>query len=114
MSAPARPTFTKRNAIFARSEATRTSEASAITDPAPAAIPFTAATIGFRKRRMFRIRSQVIRVNSTSPGMSRAKSSPMIEFTSPPEQNPRPSPVITTERTSGSFSRSRNRSRSSA
>ena len=32
--------------------------------------------------------------------MSRLKSSPIMSSTSPPEQNPRPRPVITTTRTS--------------
>ncbi len=48
MSAPDRPTFTNKNAIFADSAAIRTSLAAAITAPAPATVPFRAATIGRR------------------------------------------------------------------
>ncbi len=41
-----------------------------------------------------------MRVNSSSPRMSREKSSPMMSLTSPPEQKPRaPEPVSTTART---------------
>src|ERR1051325_5401820 len=46
MSAPARPTLTKRNAKRALVETTRKSLASASMAPAPAAMPFTAAMIG--------------------------------------------------------------------
>ena len=46
MSAPARPTRVKRNESFAECASSRKSEASASTEPAPAATPLTAATIG--------------------------------------------------------------------
>ena len=78
MSAPARPTLVKRKAIFAFSLATRRSDARAMTAPAPAAVPLSAATTGLRSARMFLIRSHVMRVNSTRPGMSREKSSLMM------------------------------------
>ncbi len=84
-----------------------------MTAPAPAAVPLRAATMGLRRARMFLMRSQVIRVKSTSPGMSRWNSSPMMLFTSPPEQKPRPSPVMTTLATSGSRSSAKKRSVSS-
>ncbi len=99
ISVPARPTLTNRNAIFASSPAMRMSEASAIQAPAPAVVPFKLAMTGFASRRMFRMSSQVMRVNSSSPSMLRLKSSPMMSCTSPPEQNARPVPVITTTRT---------------
>ena len=54
MSAPASPTFTKRNAIRAVSAATRKSEASAMAAPAPATVPFSEATIGLGQRRAWR------------------------------------------------------------
>ena len=46
MSAPERPTLLKRNAILAVSAAMRMSQAAAITAPAPATVPFSAATTG--------------------------------------------------------------------
>ena len=52
MSAPARPTFTNRNAIRAVSAATRRSEATAMAAPAPAVVPFSAATMGAGSARM--------------------------------------------------------------
>ena len=114
MSAPESPTRTNRNAIFADSAAIRKSQAAAITAPAPATVPFRAATIGRRQRRMLRMTSHVMRVNSRSPRASREKSAPMMSSTSPPEQNPRPAPVKTIARTPGSESSARNVSRSSA
>jgi hypothetical protein len=47
---------------------------------------------------MARISRQVRRVKSSSPRASRANSSPMMAFTSPPEQKPRPEPVMITAR----------------
>src|SRR2546426_4496 len=93
MSAPESPTRTNRNAIFAVSDATRRSQAEAITAPAPATVPFSAAITGFRQRRMFRIRSQVMSVKRRSPAASRAKSAPMMSSTSPPEQKALPAPA---------------------
>ncbi len=58
MSAPARPTFTKRNAILAVSAATRKSEARAMAAPAPATVPFSEATIGWGSARMARDRGR--------------------------------------------------------
>src|SRR6185503_1514831 len=113
MSAPDSPTRTKRNAIFAVSDATRMSHAEAITAPAPATVPFNAAITGFRHRRMFRIRSQVMSVKRRRPAASSEKSAPMMSSTSPPEQKARPAPVSTTARTAGSLSTAGKRSRSS-
>ena len=59
MSAPESPTLVKRKAIFALSAATRRSQAAAITAPAPATRPLSAATTGRRQRRMARISSPV-------------------------------------------------------
>ena len=59
MSAPVRPTFVKRNANFAESAITRRSLASAITAPAPAAVPLTAAITGLSRRRRFSMTSPV-------------------------------------------------------
>jgi hypothetical protein len=61
----------------------------------------TAAITGRRTRRIARISAPVMRVNSSSPAMSRWKSWAMMSCRSPPEQNPVPSPVITSDRTSG-------------
>ena len=69
--------------------------------PAPAVVPFSAATIGAGSARMARISSQVMRVNSSSAAASRPSSGPMISRTSPPVQKARPSPVMTTARTAG-------------
>ena len=113
MSAPDRPTFVNRNAIFADSAAMRTSHAAAMTAPAPATVPFNAPTIGRRHCRSARMRSHVSRVNSSSPAASRANSAPMMSSTSPPEQNARPAPVMITARTPGSPSSVRKASRSS-
>src|ERR1051326_8284948 len=55
-----------------------------------------------RNMRALRMSLQVSRVNSSKPCMSRWNSSPMMSCTSPPEQNARPAPVITTTRTSRS------------
>ena len=68
MSAPESPTRTKRNAILARSAAMRKSQADAMTAPAPATVPLSAATTGRGQRRMARIRSQVSRVNTPELG----------------------------------------------
>jgi hypothetical protein len=48
--------------------------------------------------RILRISSHVIRVNSSNPFISRLNSSPIMSSTSPPEQKPRPRPVMTTTR----------------
>ena len=113
MSAPARPTREKRNAILALSAAMRMSLAAAITAPAPATVPLSAATTGRRHCRMDRMRSPVSRVNSSSPAASREKSAPMMSSTSPPVQKARPAPVMMTARTPGSVSSARKVSRSS-
>jgi len=84
------------------------------TAPAPAAVPFTAAITGFRSARMLRITSHVIRVNSRRPSDLRLKSSPMIAFTSPPEQKPLPAPVITSARGSARVARYARKRRSSS
>ncbi len=100
MSAPASPTFVNRNAIFAERAASRKSEASAITAPAPAATPFRTASTGCGARRMALIRAHVMRVNARSSGPVILRSGPMMSSTSPPEQKPEPSPVIEIARTS--------------
>src|SRR5205807_5295427 len=43
---------------------------------------------------LFRMSAPVMRVNDRSWAVSCFSSSPMMSSTSPPEQNPRPSPVI--------------------
>ncbi len=95
--------------------AKRTSQAAAMTAPAPQQTPWSAATTGGRVVRMAWTRAPVMRVNSRRPGMSRSKSWAMMSLTSPPEQKPRgPSPFSTIARTAGYFSfRSRKVSRSS-
>ena len=54
------------------------------------------------------MRAPVTRVNSSSPRASFANSSAMMPSTSPPEQKPRPLPVITTARASTQRSSERN------
>jgi len=98
----------------ASSLATRTSHAAAMTAPAPQTVPFSAPTIGFSSRRMFSIRSQVMRVNASSSASETPNSRPMMSRTSPPEQNARPVPVITTARTESRVRSALNVSRSSA
>ena len=113
MSAPVRPTREKRKAILALSAAIRMSLAAAITAPAPATVPLSAATTGRRHWRMERMRSPVRRVNSSSPAASLENSAPMMSSTSPPVQKARPVPVMMTARTPGSVSRARKVSLSS-
>ena len=103
-----------RKAIFALSAATRRSAAAAITAPAPQVVPFSAATIGFSSARMLPIRSQVMRVKARSSASVRPNSLPMMSFTSPPVQNARPVPVISTQRTASRARSVTNASRSSA
>ena len=98
---------------MALSAAMRMSQAAAITAPAPATVPLSAATTGRRHCRIARMRSPVSRVNSSSPAASRANSAPMMSSTSPPEQKARPLPVMTIARTPGSVSSARKVSRSS-
>ncbi len=86
----------------------------AITAPAPATVPFRAPITGRRHARMARTTSHVMRVNSSSPRKSRAKSAPMMSSTSPPEQNARPAPVMTTTRTPSSSDSAVNARRSSS
>jgi hypothetical protein len=114
MSAPASPTFVNKNASDADSANKRRSAASAITAPAPAATPLIAAMMGIGQSRIKRTTAPVIRVKSSRPETSIFRSSPMISWTSPPEQNPRPSPVMTRARTSALRGTSWSRSRRSA
>jgi hypothetical protein len=114
MSAPDKPTLVNRNAILAVSAATRTSAAAAITAPAPHVVPLSAATIGFSSVRMFSIKSHVMRVNANSSASGTSNSLPMMSLTSPPEQNARPLPVISTLRTLSRVRNATNVSRSSA
>jgi hypothetical protein len=71
--------------------------------PAPAAAPLTAAMMGCGASRMARrVRSRPGATFSRI-GRSRCDSfASFMAFTSPPEQNPLPAPVITITRTSGS------------
>ena len=108
------PTLVNRNAIRASGQATRKSDASAMTLPAPATTPFSDATIGVWHSRIDRMRSQVSRVNSSSPSVSRPNSGPMMSLTSPPVQKAGSSPVITTARTARRASSARKVSRSSS
>ena len=114
MSQPARPTRVNRNAVFVFGVPSRRSLAIERIAPAPAQMPSTAAITGCGQRRMASTRSPVIRVNSSSSGMSIATSGPMISCTSPPEQKLPPAPVSTTAFTSCAYCRPRNSSRSSA
>ena len=99
MSAPDKPTLVKRKAILALGAAMRTSAAAAITAPAPHAKPFTPHTIGFSRRSMFAIKSQVMRVKACTCAASASSKRAMMSFWSPPEQKARPVPVSSTERT---------------
>src|SRR5437588_2043987 len=89
----------------AASDAMRTSHAQASDSPAPAHAPLTAAMTGFSSARMARTFGwYVARRLSLTSGAS------PNSFRSWPAQNPRPAPVMTTARTSGSrasFSASR-------
>ena len=100
MSAPASPTFVNRKAKEADRARSRKSAASAMTAPAPAATPFTAAMIGIGHSRMRWTTAPVIRVKSSRSSGPISTSLPMISLTSPPEQNPRPVPVMIRARTS--------------
>ncbi len=99
MSAPHRPTFVNRNAIFALSAPMRRSAAAAITAPAPQVVPLSEARIGFSSLRMFSISLQVMRVKACTSATGTSNSRPMMSSTSPPVQKARPVPVITTQRT---------------
>ena len=113
MSPPDRPTLVNRNANRAAGVATRKSAASAITAPAPAAIPWSAAMMGTGHSRMPRMTSPVIRVKASSWSWPIRRVAPMISLTSPPEQNARPAPRSTSARTSprcGSWARRSRRS----
>src|SRR3569833_771541 len=114
MSAPESPTLVNRNAKRAAGVATRKSAASAMTDPAPAAMPCSATTIGIGHSRIARMTSPVIRVNSSSSCEPSLSVSPMISLTSPPEQNARPSPRSTSTRASPRWGSSASRSSRSA
>ena len=114
MSAPDSPTLVNRNANRAAGVQTRKSAASAMTAPAPAAMPCTAAMIGTGHSRMPRMTSPVIRVKASSWSGDMDKVAPMISLTSPPEQNARPLPRTTRTRTSPRCGSSASRSRRSA
>ncbi len=114
MSPPDRPTLVNRNANRAAGVATRKSAASAITAPAPAAIPCTTAMTGMGHSRMFRMTSPLIRVKASSSSWPIRSVAPMISLTSPPEQNARPSPRTTSTRTSPRWGSWASRSRRSA
>ena len=114
MSAPANPTLGKRNDTFADSAITRRSAAIAITAPAPAAAPLIAAITGLAQRRMFSTTAPVMRANASTAFRSLLVRGPMMSSTSPPEQKPFPSPVITTAFTASRVRSVAKRSRSSA
>ena len=83
----------------AASLAIRRSQAAASERPAPAQGPFTAAITGFSSaadQADVRVVGLLERARGSSPGTS------WNSFRSCPEQKPRPAPVITTARTSGS------------
>jgi hypothetical protein len=94
---------------FSVSEAMRRSQASAIDMPAPARGPRTMAMVGLG----ISCSSLEISIFSRSalalPWIeSSANSLPSaMDLTSPPAQKPRPAPVITTQRTSGSAAKAR-------
>jgi enoyl-CoA hydratase/carnithine racemase len=67
MSPPDRPTLVNRNANRAAGVHTRKSAASAITAPAPAAIPCTAAMTGSGQSRISRMTGEVIRLMRECP-----------------------------------------------
>ena len=114
MSPPDRPTLVNRKANRAAGVHTRKSAASAITAPAPAAIPCTAAIIGTGQSRISRMTSPLIRVKASSSSGAMASVAPMISLTSPPEQNARPFPRMTSTRVSPRCGSSASRSRRSA
>ena len=71
MSAPARPTLVKRNANLADLAMTRKSLARARTDPAPAAVPCTTATIGAGHRASSRrLSGHAVKAKSSSGRIS--------------------------------------------
>ena len=114
MSQPASPTRTKRNATLASRVPNRMSDCIAIAAPAPAQMPSIAATIGWGQARIAFTRSPVMRVKSSSSGMSILTSGPMMSCTSPPEQKLPPAPVTTTVFTSSAYLSARKVSRISA
>ncbi len=114
MSAPDSPTRVNRKANDAVSAMIRKSQASAMTAPAPAATPFNDAITGSGDSRRALTTLPVIRVNSSRLAVSISWSGPMISCTSPPEENPRPSPLITSTRASPRWGNSAMRSRRSA
>jgi hypothetical protein len=114
MSAPARPTLVNRNWNEAERASRRKSAARAMTAPAPAATPLTAATTGSGSSRRPRTTAPVMRVNSSSSRVPIAWSGPMMSRTSPPEQKPRPLPVSTSTRGPSRWGSSASRSRRSA
>src|SRR5207247_92213 len=76
----------KRNAVLAAGVAMRRSAKRAIIAPAPAHTPSTAAMTGCGQARMALTRSPVMRVNASSPFISRVSSGPMMSCTSPPDE----------------------------
>ena len=103
-----------RNANRPDVPTTRKSAASAITEPAPAAMPWILTMIGIGHSRIARITSPVILVNDISSPAFIFRSSPMISLTSPPPQKPFPSPWITSTFTPVWWGSSASRSRRSA
>src|SRR5205809_279815 len=100
MSPPESPTLVKRKRKLAEEARTRISAAAASTAPAPAATPLTAAITGCGISRRLRTHAPVMRANSYTSRVPLLISSAMISSTSPPEQNPRPWPRITSTRMS--------------
>ena len=100
MSPPDNPTLVNRKAKRPFGPTMRKSLARATTAPAPAAIPWMTGMMGTGHSRMARMTSPVILVNRMRSAAPIWISSPMISSTSPPPQNPRPSPRMTSTRTS--------------
>ena len=114
MSPPESPTFVNRNAKRPDRATTRKSDASAMTEPAPAAMPWMPPMIGSGHSRIALMTSPVIFVKPIRSWASIVTSSPMISLTSPPPQNPLPSPRITSTDASPRCGSSWSRSRRSA
>src|SRR5580693_4007220 len=93
MSAPDSPTLVNRNANRAAGVQTRKSAASAMTAPAPAAMPCTAAMIGTEHSRMPRMTSPVIRVKASNWSGDMDRVAPMISLTAPHDQDPHVAPL---------------------
>ncbi len=100
-----RPRLTKLMVKAACSEATMKSQASAMSQPRPAAAPLTAAITGFGRpcssaTLLWVCPCRRQPLNATSPAGAESRS--FMPEMSPPEQNDLPLPVSTTARTASS------------